>query len=150
MELILWRHAEAEEGIPDAARELTEKGLDQAERMADWLRSQLPEDVSVIVSPARRTQQTALALRSDFITRDEIGPGASAESMLKVINWPDRQGTVVIVGHQPTLGEVVKKLVPVIPAGLSIRKGSVCWIKDHDVENVLKPILHAVVYPEML
>ena len=37
MELILWRHADAEPGDPDLARRLTSKGQKQAERMAAWL-----------------------------------------------------------------------------------------------------------------
>lgn len=129
MELILWRHAEAEEGAPDAARQLTEKGLDQAKRMAGWLKSKLPENTQVIVSPTRRTQQTAMVLRSDFVTNNEIGPGASIENILTVADWPNAQGAVVIVGHQPTLGEVASYLIPAIPPGLSVKKGSVWWIR---------------------
>ena len=34
MDLILWRHCEAEPGEPDLGRRLTSKGLKQAERMA--------------------------------------------------------------------------------------------------------------------
>ena len=36
MDLLLWRHAEAVEGSPDHARELTERGQRQARRMATW------------------------------------------------------------------------------------------------------------------
>ena len=99
MELILWRHAEAEDGFPDAARKLTAKGLDQAKRMSDWLKSELPDNTLVIASPARRTQQTAMALRSDFVTNNEIGPGASVKSILTAATWPNAQGAVLIVGH---------------------------------------------------
>jgi len=150
MELILWRHAEAEDGFPDAARQLTGKGLDQAKRMADWLKSKLPEDTQVIVSPARRTQQTAMALRSDFATNDAIGPGASIHAILAAANWPDAQGAVVIVGHQPALGGVASFLIPVIPPGLRVKKGSVWWIRCQRKENIIEPVLHAVIYPEML
>lgn len=150
MELILWRHAEAEDGVPDAARQLTEKGLDQAKRMAGWLKSKLPENTQVIVSPTRRTQQTAMALRSDFVTNNEIGPGASMENILAVADWPNAQGAVVIVGHQPTLGEVVSYLIPAIPPGLSVKKGSVWWVRCQKKENRIEPVLHIVIYPEML
>src|SRR5436190_21449722 len=37
MDLILWRHADAEPGEPDIGRRLTAKGLKQAERVAAWL-----------------------------------------------------------------------------------------------------------------
>lgn len=150
MELILWRHAEAEDGVPDATRQLTEKGLDQAKRMAGWLKSKLPENTRVIVSPARRTQQTAMALRSDFVTNDEIGPGASVKSILTAADWPNAQGAVVIVGHQPTLSEVANYLIPAIPPGLSVKKGSIWWIRCQKKENRIEPALHIVIYPEML
>lgn len=150
MELILWRHAEAEDGIPDAARKLTEKGLDQARRMSDWLKAKLPENTLVIASPTRRTQQTAMALRSDFTTNDEIGPGAGVNSILTAANWPNAQGAVVIVGHQPTLGEVASYLIADIPPKLSVKKGSVWWIKCQKKENIVESVLHTVIYPEML
>ena len=62
MELILWRHADAKDaapGKPDAERGLTAKGIKQARRMADWLEKRLPAEARVLVSPARRAQQTA-------------------------------------------------------------------------------------------
>lgn len=126
MELILWRHAEAEDSFLDAGRKLTAKGLDQAQRMSDWLKSKLPENTLVIASPARRAQQTAMALRSDFVTNNEIGPGASVKSILTAADWSDAKGAAVIIGHQPTLGEVASYLIPDIPPGLSVKKGSVC------------------------
>ena len=64
MDLILWRHAEAEdleeteEGCgADLSRRLTPKGERQALRMAAWLDRQLPEGVRVYCSPAVRTEQ---------------------------------------------------------------------------------------------
>ena len=65
MDLILWRHAEAEEGgvgMDDLQRALTPRGEKQAVRMAAWLVRQLPEGLRVLCSPARRTEQTAQAL----------------------------------------------------------------------------------------
>lgn len=150
MELILWRHAEAEDGFPDRARQLNGKGLDQANRMADWLKARLPENTRIIVSPARRTQQTAMALRSDFVTDDAIGPGADPDAVLAAAGWPDAGGVVVIVGHQPTLGGIVGKLIPVIPAGLRVKRGSVCWIRGEEKDGTIESKLHAVIYPEML
>ncbi|MBS0497736.1 MAG: phosphohistidine phosphatase SixA [Proteobacteria bacterium] len=150
MELILWRHAEAEDGFPDGARQLTGKGLDQARRMADWLKPKLPENTRIIVSPARRAQQTAMALESDFVTESALAPGASAHAVLAVAGWPVAGGVVVIVGHQPTLGEIAGCLIPVIPAGLQVKKGSVWWIRNEEKDGVIEPKLHTVIYPEML
>ncbi len=48
MDLILWRHAEAEPGEPDLGRRLTAKGLKQAERMGAWLDHHLPDGTRIL------------------------------------------------------------------------------------------------------
>jgi phosphohistidine phosphatase len=86
MDLILWRHAEAEdwpEGDPqggsDLERSLTSRGEKQAARMANWLDRQLPEGARIFVSPARRCEQTALALGRKYKIRNELAPDATVE-----------------------------------------------------------------------
>ena len=74
MDLILWRHAEAEPGEPDLARELTPRGVKQARRVAKWLEPRLPDACRILVSPAARAQQTALALERKFKTKNELAP----------------------------------------------------------------------------
>ncbi|UJP04721.1 MAG: histidine phosphatase family protein [Nitrosomonas sp.] len=148
MDLILWRHAEAEEGFPDAARRLTLKGGEQAQRMAVWLKGKLPGRVRIIASPTVRTQQTAQALCADFITDNVIGPSATVKAILDAANWPNAETAVLIIGHQPTIGEVVHHLIPVIPSGLRVKKGSVWWIRGESKEEFATSVLHAVVYPE--
>lgn len=138
MDLILWRHAEAEDGMPDASRALTDKGLKQAKRMAKWLRERLPNDVRVIASPAKRAQQTAAALAQDFSTVAEIGAGTSVKSLLAAAGWPKAKGAVVVVGHQPTLGQVAAQLLAGAEAEWSIKKGAVLWLSSRDDEIVLK------------
>ena len=128
MDLILWRHAEAEAGEPDLRRRLTPKGLKQAERMAAWLERQLPDTCRVLVSPADRAQQTALALHRKFRTVDELAPGASVESVLVAANWPEAREPVLIVGHQPTLGGVAAFLVAGEAANWPVKKGAVWWL----------------------
>ena len=66
MDLILWRHAEAhviKEGQSDLERTLTTKGERQAQRMAEWLNQRLAHSTRILVSPAVRTQQTAIDVR---------------------------------------------------------------------------------------
>jgi phosphohistidine phosphatase len=103
MDLILWRHAEAADGANDAARALTPKGVKQAARMAAWLNARLPEDTRVLVSPAVRTQQTVQPLQREFETVHAIAPGAHPNAVLAAAGWPHGTGTVIVVGHQPTL-----------------------------------------------
>lgn len=150
MELILWRHAEAHDGSPDMERELTGKGQKQAEKMATFLRSRLPEDTRVLVSPARRTQQTALALTKHFSTEPCIGPGASAQEILDIIGWPDAEGVVMVVGHQPSLGQIAAMLLANSRSGFSVKKGAVWWLSRHSSEGDYQTNLRLAIAPESL
>jgi phosphohistidine phosphatase len=132
MDLILWRHAEAEDGTPDHARALTSKGTKQAAKVAAFLRQHLPDDHRVLVSPAARAQQTASAFTSHFTLAPTIAPGATAEAVLHAARWPDAGGTVLVVGHQPTLGEVAAQLLGCADAPISIKKGAIWWFSQRD------------------
>jgi phosphohistidine phosphatase len=145
MELLLWRHCDAESRIPDDARELTPKGLKQAERVAKWLRKRLPEDVRVLVSPARRAQQTAQALTRDFETSPRVGTGASPQEILKAVHWPHGRRPVLVVGHQPTLGQTAALIMTGAVAEWSIKKGAVWWFEARGREEV---VLRAVIGPD--
>lgn len=150
MDLILWRHAEAEPGEPDLGRRLTSKGLKQAERMAEWLEHRLPETTRIIVSPADRTQQTALALGRKFKTSDDVAPGASTASLLAAAGWPDAREPVLVVGHQPTLGEVAAFLLSGEEAAWSIRKGAVWWFSNRTRLGQPGVLLKVAIGPDLV
>ena len=150
MDLVLWRHAEAEPGTPDVDRRLTPKGLKQAVRMAAWLAKGLPDDARVLASPARRTQQTAIALGRRFETRDELALGATVTSVLAAAGWPDSAATVVVVGHQPTLGEVAGYLLAGEPQPWSIRKGAVWWLATRPRDGRALATLRAAIGPDLV
>lgn len=149
MDLILWRHAEAADGIPDHTRELTAKGRKQAEKIAAFLRQHLPKDSRILVSPATRTQQTVAALTEQFTLAPTVAPGASAQALLQAARWPDAGGSVLIVGHQPTLGEVAAQLLG-CPEPLSIKKGSLWWFSRRERDELAQTTLRLVITPEFL
>jgi phosphohistidine phosphatase len=128
MDLILWRHAEAEDGAPDLERRLTASGVKQAKRMADWLRSRLPDDARIFSSPAQRARQTAEALTDRFEVRTQIAPSADYQAILHASGWPDSGRTIVIVGHQPTLGQTAAFLLSGIASEWSVKKGGLWWM----------------------
>ena len=150
MDLILWRHCEAEAGEPDLGRRLTSKGLKQAERMAEWLERHLPDTCRILVSPADRAQQTATALPRKFRTVPELAPGASVGAVLAAANWPDSREPVLVVGHQPTLGMVASFLLSGEEAYWSVRKGAVWWLSDRVRDGGVAVVLKTVVSPEFL
>jgi phosphohistidine phosphatase len=160
MDLILWRHAQAvmleDEGgtvafdlVRDLARPLTPKGERQAARMAEWLNQRLPDTTRVLVSPARRTQQTAEALGRRFRTVDTLNPLASVDDLLAAARWPDAREPVLIVGHQPTLGLLAARLLTGHDQPWSVHKGAVWWLRSRERDGHQQVVLHAVVPPDL-
>src|SRR2546421_9428947 len=145
MDLILWRHADAEEGAPDLARRLTSKGRRQAARIAQWLREQMPPRFDVISSPAVRAKETAEALGVAFETSPLLAPGAPVASVLRAAGWPDREGTVILVGHQPDLGLTASFLISGEERDWHMEKGGLWWLGgDKHI------FVRAVVSPDLL
>lgn len=152
MDLILWRHAEAEDardGEDDLGRVLTPKGVRQAQRMAEWLSPRLGAPARVLASPARRTHQTAQALGRPIETLAALAPGASAQALIDAAGWPDAAAPVVIVGHQPTLGQLAARLLTGSSQSWSVRKSAVWWLRSRDREEG-GVVLQVVLTPESL
>jgi phosphohistidine phosphatase len=153
MDLILWRHAEAfemREVQDDMDRALTAKGERQAQRMAAWLNQQMPSTARVLVSPARRAQQTAAALDRKCKTVAALAPDAGVDALLHAVRWPESREPVLVVGHQPTLGLVAAYLLSGQPQAWTVKKGAVWWLRAREREGQLQVLLHAVIGPELV
>jgi len=150
MELILWRHAEAEDSSPDLARVLTKKGRNQASRMADWLNPRLPQPVRILMSPAMRAVQTAQALGRSCEEDTALAPSATVDNILAAADWPGADGCVVIVGHQPTLGQAAVRLLTGQGGDIAFRKGGIWWFQSRVREQEVQILLKAVVSPDWL
>jgi phosphohistidine phosphatase len=151
MDLILWRHAEAEDPGPkgDLARELTKKGRRQAERMAEWLKPRLEGDWRVIASPAARAIQTVTPLGLDYEAEPKIDPTRSAADLLRVVGWPKGANTIA-VGHNPTFGEVAAQLMGDPEGELAFRKGAVWWFATRSRGDHEETVLKVMMTPEMI
>lgn len=150
MDLILWRHAEAEDSAPDMARVLTPKGQKQARRMAEWLDSQLPDGCKVMVSPAVRTLQTVEPLGRKFKVVNALAPGASAQELLHAVNWPNSKEAVLVVAHQPTLGQVAALLLSGREQYWDIKKASAWWFVQREATDPDSLYLKAVMSAELV
>lgn len=128
MDLILWRHADAEDGVPDEARRLTAKGRKQAQKMAAWLAARLPADCRVLVSPALRARETAAAFTEQVVIEKAVSTAATPQGVLKAAGWPDGAGTIIVVGHQPTLGATAALALTGEAAAWSLKKGAIWWL----------------------
>lgn len=153
MELILWRHAEAhdaKEGQDDLERALTPRGEKQAARMSAWLERQLPQGLRVVSSPARRTEQTAQALGRKYKLRAELLPDGTPTDLLELVQWDKGNGAVLVVGHQPLLGQTAAHLLGLGQEACSIRKGAVWWLRRCQRLEHNQTVLMAVMCPEFL
>lgn len=150
MDLILWRHAEAEEGSDDLDRALTRRGQKQASAMASWLSKRLPDDYSFWVSEAKRAQQTAAFLAKSYEIMPAFNPDASVEQVLKALDWPAQGKTIVLVGHQPYIGRIAASLMSEQPLLWSVKKGAIWWLSHRERHGLEQIRLKAMVTPSML
>ena len=153
MDLILWRHAEAQDpldGQEDRLRALTGRGEKQAARMAHWLDRQLPEGARVLVSPARRCEQTALALDRKFKIRPELAIGGTVDQLLEAAQWPHGKATVLVVGHQPVLGQTIARLLGLSASECAVKRGAVWWLRNRERGALSQTVVVTVQSPEVL
>ena len=154
MDLLLWRHAEAED-LPagaqsgnDLERSLTPRGEKQAARMAAWLDRQLPERARILVSPARRCEQTALGRK--YKIRAELGPDAPPSQLLELVQWPVNKLPILVIGHQPTLGQTIAQLLGLQESDCAVKKGALWWLRTREREGGLQTVVVTVQSPELL
>ena len=157
MDLILWRHAEAEDWLLgdessrlDLDRSLTQRGEKQAARMAAWLDRQLPEGARILVSPARRCEQTALALGRKYKIRSELSPDATPAQLLELVQWPGNKYPVLVIGHQPTLGQTIAQLLALKETECAVKKGALWWLRNRDRDGHSQTVVVTVQSPEVL
>jgi phosphohistidine phosphatase len=150
MELILWRHADAEGGEPDLLRVLTPLGQEQARQVAAWLAAHLPSDCLIMSSPAVRARQTLQALGRDYEVHNALGPGAGPAAVLRVAGWPDRGKPVLVVGHQPTLGRLAALLLSGREQDWNVTRAAVWWFVQCGPLDPYSLYLKAVITPELM
>jgi phosphohistidine phosphatase len=121
MRLFLVRHAKAEPGEPDELRALSQKGLEQARRLALALSLHPTPPTVVLTSPLLRARQTAEALAretgAELRIDERLAPGANADSLRVAL--AGLEGPVAAVGHQPDCSEIAYALTGVDP-GFSV------------------------------
>ena len=113
--LIVMRHAKAEPSAPtDFERELTDRGHRDATAAGRWLGAQGVLPTHVLVSSAARTRQTweDVALGAewplDLAVYDDGLYTASTTTLVDIVESLD--GTVLVIGHNPTMAGLVQHL----------------------------------------
>ena len=118
MDIYLLRHAEAEAqglGKPDGERELTEKGHQQAQRAAEWMKAQGIDLGGVISSPLIRAVQTARpvaeALGKAVVPDKRLaGLRLNAATVSEIARQYEVGESLLLVGHEPDLSDLIAEL----------------------------------------
>ena len=113
MRLHLCRHAEAAPGEPDELRELTPRGVEQAQDLGERLAELEDPPQLVVSSPLLRARQTAAeigrALGAPVQVAEEHAPGATIDSLRSAVDG--QNGPVAVVGHQPDCSEIAYAVI---------------------------------------
>lgn len=136
MLLYLLRHADAE-GVrtTDAARELTPGGQRQAKTVATYCRRMGLRPELILASPFRRTVQTAEAVAGaleDMTMQSEpfLASGMDPETALKELAAYGWAHSLMLVGHQPDIGQLAAVLLGINDAGgMSVGKATLIGIE---------------------
>ena len=116
--LVVLRHAKSDwsGGQADLERPLARRGLRQAPEAGRWLASNLESIDLALVSPARRTQSTWDLVAAELdrpppARVDDRLYAATARGLVAVLReLTDNLGTVALVGHNPTVEDLVENL----------------------------------------
>jgi phosphohistidine phosphatase len=116
--LILLRHAKSDWSVdaPDIERPLAKRGRRQAPEAGRWLAANVDSIDLAVVSPASRTRSTWDLVAAELTTPpqqrlDDRVYAASDDELLDVVrDLPDDAETVVLVGHNPGLEDLVSLL----------------------------------------
>jgi phosphohistidine phosphatase len=139
MELYLMQHGQAVTEEEDPERPLSREGIAQIQASAAAIR-RLGLTFGVIVcSPKRRSKQTAALIAeavrypySDLVTTDLVLPSVPAVDTLRFLEQYRENGSVLVTGHLPSLGEIASALLAGVPVGIRFDNGGLCRLDLQD------------------
>ena len=103
---------------------------------------------AVLAAPASqgadRITGPSFAMRSEV-----IAPEASPLALLELVQWPGGRSPVVVVGHQPTLGQVIARLLGLTEDDCAVKKGALWWLRHRERAGVSRTVVVTVQTPEL-
>jgi phosphohistidine phosphatase len=148
--LILLRHAKSDwsGNEADADRPLSGRGLRQAAQAGRWLADSIDRIDLAVVSPANRARNTWELASAELGTSppiwiDDRAYGASASELLGIVrDLPDDVDTVVLVGHNPGIEDLVSVLtgesVPMPTSALAVMGLDGSWSTASQSSAILR------------
>lgn len=137
--LYIVRHAIAvppgTRGIPEDERPLTDDGVRKMKEAAEGLGRLKARPALILSSPLRRARQTAeilqdvLASRTALEVTDSLAPAGKRSGLYAEILARASLDSLMIVGHQPSLGQIAGEIVwGSADCFVEFKKGGACAI----------------------
>ena len=135
---MLWllRHGDAEDGSPDAERELTEKGRQQSKRAGASLDSLGVKLDACLASPKVRAVQTAELACEPFGIEPQLEPKLAGGPFDAEALGAGLGDEVLLVGHDPDFSMAVHSLTG---AQVRLKKGGLAGIEKGELKVLLRP-----------
>jgi phosphohistidine phosphatase len=132
----LLRHADAEDGTPDADRKLTKKGRKQAKNAGKALKALGVKPDACFTSPKERAAETARIVSKELGVEHTLEPklaGGPFDAEALAAGLQD----VVLVGHDPDFSMAVHDLTG---AQARMKKGGMAGVEKGELMVLLRPV----------
>ncbi|MEX2264812.1 MAG: histidine phosphatase family protein [Bryobacteraceae bacterium] len=141
MDIYILRHGLAEDpapGMGDAGRRLVPEGKEKLREVMRLAKNAGVAPAVVLTSPYRRALETAqiaaeiLEFQDDLIQTPSLLPASTPEAVWDEIRVHRAAAQVLLVGHEPLLGQLIAHLLAVPALRVDVKKASLTRI---DVES---------------
>jgi phosphohistidine phosphatase len=82
--------------------------------------------------------------------RAELGPDALSVQLLELVQWPVNKLPILVIGHQPVLGQTIAYLLGLQDNDCAVKKGAVWWLRTREREGGSQTVVVTVQSPEVL
>ena len=133
MQLYVLRHADADtEAATDSVRTLSGKGEEQARKVAQFCRTHGIQPGVIFASPLIRARQTAQPVSRELnvalTTAPWLACGAKPDVILAELAAVEKVSAVMLVGHEPDLGNFIAHLLGAASGSIHVRKASLTCV----------------------
>jgi phosphohistidine phosphatase len=158
MEIYILRHGiaeEAEAGVPDAERALTDVGREKLHAVLERARHGGVKPSLILTSPYRRALETAhmaaQVLGCNKIVESEIlAPRSAPKAVWDAICARRREPALLIAGHEPLLGMTVGYLLGTPALQVDLKKAALVRIDQESFGGSPRGILKWMLTPRLV
>lgn len=158
MRVYLLRHGIAENRRPgrsDAERKLTEEGRDKLRRVLSQAKEAVGVPALILTSPLVRAVETAeiaaevLGYRGAIQETEALAPSSAPPAVWKELRSRAEITSILLVGHEPLLGETAGYLLGAPRVAIDFKKGALMRIELDDLAGMPRGVLEWLLTPRL-